>query len=113
MRLRMKMENVFEQLSTNAMSEQSVEELEGAMRVINLAFYTPATLLGEVDLSAFSYDHAERALNEILNYEPDDYGTDEGVINYDNAITQINRHAHFKNILRTTKPQNYKKKRLI
>ncbi|MFS0558819.1 hypothetical protein [Brevibacillus sp. 179-C9.3 HS] len=112
MKLRLKMENVFDQLSANTMSDRSAELLEGAMKVIHLAFYSPATHLGEVDLSSFTYDHAERALNEILYYEPDDYGEDDGV-NHDNAITLINRHAHFRNILRTTKPQNYKKKRLI
>ncbi|MED4779507.1 hypothetical protein [Brevibacillus choshinensis] len=112
MTLRLKKGSVFSLLTVDAMSEEASEELEGAMRVINLAYYSSFTRLGEVDLSSFTYEHAERALNEMFFYESDDYGEDEG-INYSSPITLLNRHAHFKSILKKAKPHNQRKKRLI
>ncbi|WP_411504313.1 hypothetical protein [Brevibacillus centrosporus] len=112
MTLRLKKESFFSLLTVDAMSDEGAEVLEGAMRVINLAYYSSFARLGEVDLSSFTYEHAERALNEMLFYESDDYGEDEG-INYSSPITLLNRHAGFKNILKKVKPHNQRKKRLI
>ncbi|MED1955105.1 hypothetical protein, partial [Brevibacillus centrosporus] len=88
MTLRLKQGSVFSLLTVDAMSEVGAEELEGAMRVINLAYYSSFNRLGEVDLSSFTYEHAERALNEMLFYESDDYGEEEG-LNYSSPITGI------------------------
>lgn len=75
-------------------TDPHVGEKGETMKVLFLIMYSSETKVGQVNFDQFAFEAAERALEEIINYQADDTVEDDFNANEGNLIIELNRLAH-------------------
>lgn len=95
-------------VESHAIPESKAVDTEKAMEIIGIVEYSDKTKVSDIDFTQFTEKQCERAMDEIMNYYPDEFG-DDGGENAGNLLNEVNRLAHLRQKIGKLKSRNKKR----